>query len=219
MAAELPEVGREEFGQRLEPLMPGEAAPAGCDSTKLLVDRLYEYYQELRRWSPRLALVGSGTAEVAVERHFGESLAGLPLLPRCGRLVDLGSGAGFPGLVLAVAAPSVRCTLVESRLRKTAFLRAAARRMRVRAEIVRERVSLPLSTQLPETIDCLTARAVRLPAPVWDALFRRLEPGGRALVWAGRESPVDSGRLELVREVSLPPSESRRILYYRKPSV
>ncbi|HUF78495.1 MAG TPA: RsmG family class I SAM-dependent methyltransferase, partial [Thermoanaerobaculia bacterium] len=69
---------------------------------------LYAHYQELRRWSPALSLIGPAAAGDVVERHYGESLAGVPLLPAGARvLVDVGSGAGFPGFVLAAACPEL----------------------------------------------------------------------------------------------------------------
>src|SRR5438132_9440850 len=90
--------------------------------SEAVVSALFAHYEELRRWAPRLALVGPGTAREVVARHFGESLAAVPHLPAAaGRLVDVGSGAGFPGLVLAAARPSWTVTLVEARERKWAF--------------------------------------------------------------------------------------------------
>ena len=214
MAVELPSLGRAALAGRLA----GRLGALALDpaATAALAEALWRHYDILREWSPRLALVGAGTANEVLERHFGESLAASPLLPPSGVLVDVGSGAGFPGLVLAAMAPALDCLLVESRLKKTAFLRAAARRMGVSVAVLHERIEKPLSTQLPETINCLTARAIRFPAEIWDALCERLPSGGRALVWAGAERPP-IGRLELVGELALAASHSRRILHYQKP--
>ncbi len=214
MSAELPALGRAAIAHRLAD--PLGALALDATHREALVEALWQYYTALRQWSPRLALVGAGTADVVVERHFGESLAAAPLLPASGVLVDVGSGAGFPGLVIAAMVPALECALVESRLRKAVFLRAAARQMGVSIAVLQERVQKPLSSRLPDAIDCLTARAIRFPAAIWGALCERVPSGGRVLVWAGAERPpVD--QLELVGEVPLAASHSRRILHFQKP--
>src|SRR3954452_3726764 len=112
MAFPLPRLSPEDFAATLAPLSPeplGEPAVAA----------LFSYYQELARWNEKLSLIGPGTAGEILARHFGESLAALPFLsaaPLVG--LDLGSGAGFPGLVLAAARPALTMTLVEARERK-----------------------------------------------------------------------------------------------------
>src|SRR5436305_10950639 len=87
------------------------------------IDALFAHYRELALWNRRTNLIGPGTAHEILARHYGESLAALPLLPAAARRgLDLGSGAGFPGLVLAAACPELKMTLVEARERKWAFL-------------------------------------------------------------------------------------------------
>ena len=122
MAFRLPTISGDEFAAGIAALSPEPlAAPAQA--------ALYAHYLELRRWNERLGLIGPGTADEVLVRHFGESLAALPLIPRSARQgLDLGSGGGFPGLVLAAARPNLQMTLVEARERKWAFLIAAARR-------------------------------------------------------------------------------------------
>ena len=122
MGTSLPDIPPARFASEIARLAPEPLSARTLEA-------LYAHYQELRRWSPRLALIGPGTATEVLQRHFGEALAALPLLPEAeGRLVDIGSGAGFPGLVLAAARPAWQVTLVESRERKCAFLQSAARR-------------------------------------------------------------------------------------------
>lgn len=91
------------------------------------IDRLSLYVRQLERWQRAINLVGRGTLGEIWERHLLDSAQLLPLLPpESGPLVDLGSGAGFPGLVLAIlGVPDVH--LIESDARKSVFLTEIAR--------------------------------------------------------------------------------------------
>lgn len=213
----------DDFAARLGALSPEPlAAPA--------LAALHAHYEELRRWAPRLALIGPGTAGEVLERHFGESLAALPLLPAAprnnGELVDVGSGAGFPGLVLAAARPAWRVTLVEPRQRKWSFLLSAARKMDAAARqaggaalscrCLDARVGDPLPEGLPAAIETLTARAIRLPAADLGRLLERLAPAGRALVWAGEEPPAIPAGWRARTAVRLAGSDRRRIVEVRR---
>jgi 16S rRNA (guanine527-N7)-methyltransferase len=159
--------------------------------------RLFVHYQELCRWNRLLSLVGPGTAGEVVERHYGESLAALPLAPAEGRLVDLGSGAGFPGWVLAAARPGLEVTLVESRRRKCDFLEAVSTKAALSCRCLNARVSRRLPEGFPEEIDLITVRAVKL-LPRWVSLLEeRLSPGGALLLWQGRDGgPLPAGLQE-----------------------
>jgi 16S rRNA (guanine527-N7)-methyltransferase len=116
------------------PLTP-EAFAATIDVSRETLDRLQLHLDLLRHWQRRINLVGPSTLEDPWRRHMLDSAQLLRLLPASGgRLVDLGSGAGFPGLVLAAC--GVRPVhLIESDGRKAQFLREVARRMGVEAEI------------------------------------------------------------------------------------
>ena len=209
----LPALSEAELAERLTPFLPARSSPD-------LIAALHVHYRELARWSPRLALIGPGTVDEVLERHFGESLAALPLVPEepppgGGEILDVGSGAGFPGLVLAAARPRWRVTLAEARQRKWAFLTTVARKAALSVRCLDARVALPLPAELPQRIDLLTARAVRLPAEVDAALFARLRPDGRALLWAGAADPVVPDGFSAGAAVPLAGSERRRIVEYR----
>jgi 16S rRNA (guanine527-N7)-methyltransferase len=132
------------------------------------LERLSAYEALLRQWSARINLVGASTLADPWRRHFLDSAQLLPLLPPdAGSLVDLGSGAGFPGLVLAImGVPGVE--LIEADARKCAFLREAARLAATSVGIRHGRIdSLP-----PRPFDAVTARG--------------LAPLDRLLPWAER---------------------------------
>ncbi len=175
-----------------------------------------------------MSLVGPGTAEEVWARHYGEALAGLGLLddvPAGSTLVDIGSGAGFPGFVLAAARPDLSVVLVEAQERKWAFLRQAARKAALPCLCLNVRVTEPLPTALPETFDVLALRALRLPAPVLTALGRRLVGPAKLLAWESVESgpetsarSASSGLIETAfepgRQVRLGGSERRYVVEY-----
>jgi 16S rRNA (guanine527-N7)-methyltransferase len=131
----------------------------------------------LLRWNPAINLVARADEPILWERHVADSLQLIPLMdPRPDRAIDLGSGAGFPGLVLSLAA-GVPFDLVEADQRKAAFLREAIRVTGAHAQVHAKRaeaVRLPLAP-------LITARAVA-PLPKLLALAAPLlAPGGMCL--------------------------------------
>jgi 16S rRNA (guanine527-N7)-methyltransferase len=206
MAFELPDLSRAQFSDGILPLSPEPLE----DRT---VDALFAHYRELALWNRRTNLIGPGTAGEILARHYGESLAALPLLPAGARHgLDLGSGAGFPGLVLAAARPGLEMSLAEARERKWAFLSSAARKAALSCRCLNVRVQVPLPAGLPESIDVITSRALRLDAETWRALASRLDVDGRVLLWAGEHDPDVSPDLTPCGSVPLAGSEKRRIL-------
>lgn len=209
MAFELPALSCSRFSAEIAVLSP---EPLGDPS----IDALFAHYQELARWNRRTNLIGPGTAKEILARHFGESLAALPLVPENSRVgLDLGSGAGFPGLVLAAARlrpAGLEMTLAEARERKWAFLSAAARKASLPCRCLNVRVQVPLPAGLPESIDVITSRALRLDPETWAALAERLAPEGRILLWVGENDPDLPPDLVARGSVKLAGSERRRIL-------
>ena len=207
MGSQLPPLDRARFEERLLRCLP--------EGSTSVPESLFLHYQELYRWNGRLSLVGPGTAEKVVERHYGESLAALPLIePDDRSLLDVGSGGGFPGLVLAAARSSVTVTLTEPRERKWAFLRAAVRRCGLSSRCLNVRVERPLAKELPGEIDVVTCRAVALFPGLLETLFER-HPRIRFLHWCGAATPSLPGGSLVTREIALAGSRQRRILEIR----
>ena len=198
-----------EFETGIEPLLP-ERLPAAS------IDSLYRHYLELLLWNRRLALIGPGTEHEILERHYGEALAALPMVPASARFgLDIGSGAGFPGLVIAAARPGLEMTLAEARERKWSFLMTAARKASLPCRCLNVRVASPLPAGIPESLDLITVRALRLETAVLAALTTRLAPGGRILLWIGEREPELPPELVPAASLKLPGGERRRILALR----
>ena len=86
------------------------------------------YLQELARWSKVTNLISQTDPETIIRKHLLDSLAVSPLIPSDIRLLDLGSGAGFPGLVLALMQPARNVVLIEARRKRVSFLKATVRK-------------------------------------------------------------------------------------------
>ena len=197
----------DEFQRRIQARSPEPLGPG-------TVAALHTHYRLLLRWNERTSLVGPGTIADAPEVHYGESLAALSLLGDLGdkTVVDIGSGAGFPGFVIAAARPAAHVALVEARERKWSFLKTVATESGVAAECVLGTVDRSLPEGFPGRVHYATLRALKLSARAWQALLANLAPEGRVLIWAGLEPPEIPPALSLSRILELPQTRSKRIL-------
>jgi 16S rRNA (guanine527-N7)-methyltransferase len=101
------------------------------DLTETQVSQFVTYLEELNLWSKIADLVSQSDPEVIIRKHILDSLAALSILPKNGRLLDLGSGAGFPGIPIAIAAPALSVTLLEPRRKRVNFLKEVIRKVRL----------------------------------------------------------------------------------------
>lgn len=145
------------------------------------LERLKTYEALLKQWNPKINLVSRATLDDAWGRHFQDSIQIERLIPQQTRsLADLGSGGGFPGLVLAIlfaeTRPEARVTLIESDQRKCTFLRTVLRETGVSARVLPERIE----KVAPLGADVLTARALAPLSQLLGFAERHLRPGGHA---------------------------------------
>ncbi|NBZ86790.1 16S rRNA (guanine(527)-N(7))-methyltransferase RsmG [Stagnihabitans tardus] len=162
-----------------------ERNPAWLNVSRETIERLEIFESLVRQWTQRINLVSPATVQEMWNRHILDS-AQLYRLARPGsKWVDLGSGGGFPGIILAIIAqerdPGRTLHLVESDQRKAAFLRKAAIELQCPVEIHTQRAEV----LTPMSADCVSARAL---APLVDLLplvSRHLIAGGRAVLPKG----------------------------------
>lgn len=120
--------------QRLDPdealalLLRGTRA-LHLEVTRGQQDQFLTYLDLLLQWNRRMNLSALRSPAEIIVRHFLESLLLLPHLPETGRLLDIGSGAGFPGLPLKIARPDLTIDLAEATAKKSSFLKEAVRRL------------------------------------------------------------------------------------------
>jgi 16S rRNA (guanine527-N7)-methyltransferase len=143
--------------------------------------RLHLYEDLLRTKAVPGGLVASGDVDRLRERHILDCLRAAPLVSDGARLCDLGSGAGLPGVVLAVALPGVEMTLAESRRARVAFLELAIEAL----GLSHVRVHHGKAQDLGGAFDVCTARAFASLDRSWATADPLLAPGGRLLYWAG----------------------------------
>lgn len=168
-------------------MMPGEAPDKALpDVSRETTARLEHYAALLAHWNPRINLVSRSTLADVWTRHIADSAQLLELGGRSGHWVDLGSGGGLPGLVIAIVAaekyPNSTITLVESDGRKCAFLRAAIRETRLSVRVVNARIN----DVDPLDADVLTARALADLPTLLGYCERHLARSGVALFPKGK---------------------------------
>src|SRR6266542_3974046 len=149
----------------------GAMQELGVDVSRETSDQLEALVDTLVRWQKAINLVGRTTIEDVWARHILDSAQLAPLIPTDAKsLADLGSGGGFPGLVLAALRPDLDMVLIEVDARKAAFLGEASRRMGLKRP---PRIVIGRIEEVPAAnADVVTARA--------------LAPLGQLLVWADR---------------------------------
>jgi len=165
------------------------AALALVPVSRETLDRLDRFVATLLTWQQRINLIAPATVPEIWTRHVADSLQLVPLAPAARRWLDLGSGGGFPGLVIACAlaeAPAARVHLIESNGKKAAFLRAAVQVTGAPAIVHQARIE-QMGTKLAESIEVVTARAL---APLSDLLSLSepwLKSGAQALLPKGQD--------------------------------
>jgi len=178
--------------------MSGPEVNAGARLNELLQDagmelldpetskRFESYLSLILRWNTRTNLTSVRDAEGILVRHFVESIACARSLPAgIGTLLDFGSGAGFPGLPIALCRPEIDVTLAESQGKKAAFLQEAVRVIGVHSTVHAGRAE-----ELRAEFDCVTLRAVDKMAEAVDAARGLVRPGGwLALLSTGAQLP------------------------------
>ena len=185
----------------LDPYLPRAETPP------TLTSRLSLYLDLLLKWNARINLTAIRDPQEIVRRHFGESLfAARHLDTGTQTLLDFGSGAGFPGLPIALLHPDIAVTLAESQNKKAAFLREATRNLGLSAEIWSNRVeAMPKEWRF----DTVTLRAVdNMPAALAAASPRAV----RQLVLLGGSSLETPPEFTSRAPIPIPSSRSSALL-------
>jgi len=209
----------------IRPISGPEDFARAFDVSRETLDQLSLYVALLEQWQPRINLVAGATLSEVWHRHIADGAQLLALAPDARTWLDLGSGAGFPGLVIAIMAhtqPGPRVTLIESDRRKSAFLSEVARRTGISVEIHTARIEQIATQRMLEPVDVVSARALAplvrllpLSLPFFGDATLGLFPKGR-----DAESEVAQARANWAFDVEMTPSltdAAARIVAIRRP--
>ena len=203
--------------------------PAALNDAQL--EQVSAYLDLLLRWNARINLTAVRDPEGIVTRHFGESFfAARQLLSResgvrsqesgvrsQGRAIDLGSGAGFPGLPLKIFAPGLALTLIESSQKKAVFLKEAVRTL----ALTDIDVFAGRAEDFAAAADLVTLRAVERYERALGAAARLVAPGGRLALLIGSpqaaRTPQVLAGFGWQAPVAIPQSSARVLLVGTKP--
>jgi 16S rRNA (guanine527-N7)-methyltransferase len=164
---------------------------AGSDPDRdVVLARLRAFALELLRWNQGVSnLISHDDEPRLLDRHIVESLVGVNIINDlgCNKLVDFGSGGGFPALPLTLAGAGRHWKLVESRRNKTLFLRRVVQELAIaEVDVVTGRLEV-LVKEDPASLSCdgFTSRATMKLGPTLELAAEIVEPGGHAILWKG----------------------------------
>jgi 16S rRNA (guanine527-N7)-methyltransferase len=195
-------------------------APYGWAPDEQQVRSISTYIDLLLKWNRALSLTTIRSPEEIVGRHFGESIFATKLLPveNC-RLVDIGTGAGFPGLALKIASPGVQLTLIESNRKKCTFLSEVVRSLEIRnVQILCER----FEDARPETAQAnvITSRAVGDYKQTLKWAARALAHRGHVALWVGADdsTKISANDAWIWQPPARIPESQRRFILVGRPA-
>lgn len=176
---------------------------------------LDKYLGLLKKWNQTIPLTSIEDDSEIVSRHFGESIFPGSLVPMSrGRLADVGSGAGFPGMALKIFSPDLEVHLIEQNAKKATFLRETSRFLNFEGIFVSGRDYRQLPGEMG-AFDWVTAKAFGSYMELLDWAHSRLSSAGTVALWLGSD---DSARFSAVPRwrwappITIPDSK-RRILF------
>jgi 16S rRNA (guanine527-N7)-methyltransferase len=179
---------------------------ASLSASDAVVERLSQYYELLRTWNRRINLTALQLEDfpaATLERLIVEPLIAAQLVTdEEVDMLDLGSGGGSPAIPMKIACAQLRLTMVESREKKSSFLREAVRQLSLaNSAVVTGRVET-MSLVPGYRASIVTVRALRIDRPLLDRLAEYVEPSSRLFLFGGPD-PLDS-RLRRLETIRLP---------------
>lgn len=175
----------------------------GLDLAPGASDRLLAYLDELQKWNSAYNLTAVREPQQMVTRHLLDSLAVLPLVS--GRVLDVGAGAGLPGIPLAIARPDLVVTVLDSNGKKARFMRHAVRALGlVNVDVAEARVE-EFSASAP--FDCIVSRAFASLADFVGQTDHLLAPGGQWIAMKGKLDATELAAVPATAEIR----ETRRL--------
>jgi len=165
------------------------------------VEQLSAYAELVVKWNKAVKLISRKDIGRLASRHLLDSLASQPLL-RGDNILDLGSGAGLPGIVLAIASPQLAFTLIDRSERRARFLQHVVRELDL-SNVAVETGEIGRAPMPDPLFDCILARGVATGPVVWDMVHLRLAPTGCVLVYESTQSGMENVELPQIDGVRI----------------
>ena len=181
-------------------------------------DQIQAYAQILKNRGIQWGLIGPKEADRIWDRHIANSIPITTLIPEGERVVDIGSGAGLPGIVIALARPDLKVTLVEPLQRRVDFLNEVLAELNLSIEVVRGRAEV-----VKKQFEVVTARAVAPLEKLIQISWHMIPKGGCLLAIKGESAAAElagtklkKGSTSQLHEIFLPNLQVARVVEVRK---
>ena len=198
----------------------------GVAADGVTLDRLARYHALLTEWNARIDLTAVLEPEEMVDRHYLDSAAplALGLIPQGARVIDVGTGAGLPGIPLCILRPDLRVTLLDAQRKRVTFLQAAIEALELPAQAVHMRAEDAARDEARrEAYDVAVSRAVAATPTLLELTLPFVRVGGRAIAWKGpglqaeleqarRAAHLLGGALEGVLDAPVPGRDWQHVL-------
>lgn len=198
----------------------------GVAADGVTLDRLARYHALLTEWNARIDLTAVLDPEEMVDRHYLDSAAplALGLIPQGARVIDVGTGAGLPGIPLCILRPDLRVTLLDAQRKRVTFLQAAIEALDLPAQAVHMRAEDAARDEAHrEAYDVSVSRAVAATPTLLELTLPFVRVGGRAIAWKGpglqaeleqarRAAHLLGGALEGVLDAPVPGRDWQHVL-------
>ena len=183
-----------------------------------ICDKIQSYMDLLSMWGKKISLTKISNEEDVVRFHFGESIFALSLESFAnGRLADVGSGAGFPGLAVKLLRPNLSVTLLEPNKKKCAFLNEVARKLHL-SNVAVLPVRFEASKIPPNELEFVTSRALGRISDLLSWSRTAISHDGRVILWLGAEDAEKTTKIPGWHWVQVPiPGTIKRIILSGSP--
>lgn len=199
----------------------------GFEPPQDAAEKIAHYYHVVSEWNARVNLTAiTGTRDFLV-KHVADSLWLTRYALLEGKVADVGTGAGFPGLLLKIYCPQLELTLIDSSGKRVEFLRHCCARLGIEAEIVQARAETLGHSPLRESFNWVVARALAKMPVLAEYCLPLTRRGGYFVAYKGQDGQREQaeadpavrllgGKKDMVKAYTLPGGENRTLLFVKK---
>ena len=194
------------MSKEMEIILKDGAKEVGVSLNQQMIQMFLVYLKELKEWNQKINLTSLKEDETIIIRHFIDSLSLVPYLPKKGSLLDLGSGAGFPGIPVKIVRPSLKVTLLEATRKKVSFQRHLIRALGLsQIHVIQGRAErLKTGSALTLSFDIVTSRALSKLEKFLVLGEPFVKKGGYLVAMKGRQAEEElKASREVIKALSL----------------